>query len=203
MNTFFRFLIPTIFISLGFIVSCNDDMTSAGDKESGANTHTDVGTSSDPPSTIASDSTPSNNSSTNSDSTSNTTYNIDDINPEDLSRQIKEIGEKINKLEQDNIKHYNEYSQMVKVQKGILDEIIRKKKIMRSKPVGSPEQIQAKKAFEDEKKLSKEKLKTLKAKSIFLYDLSKSIKNARNEQTILQEKQEYFLKKQKEKKNKN
>ncbi|WP_185852313.1 hypothetical protein [Blattabacterium cuenoti] len=204
MNTSFRFLIPTIFIALGFIISCNDDITSTGEEESGVNNNTSVP---DPPSTIASTQPSSETPST--DSTSNNTenpdnnesFNLDGIDPEDLSKKIKEAEEKIEKLELENTKHYDEYYQMVEVQKEILEEIKRKKMIMRSKPVGSEEQVQAQKAFEDEKKYGKEKLKVLKDKNILLNKLSRTITEARNEKEDLEKKQEYFFKKQKENKN--
>ncbi|WP_185867311.1 hypothetical protein [Blattabacterium cuenoti] len=204
MNTSFRFLIPTIFVALGFIVSCNDDnITSAGEEEPGVNKNTpttmETPSTTDPPPTIASNSTSS--TTTEKDPENPDNFKLEDIDPEDLSIKIKEVGDKIEELEKENAKHYEEYSQMVKVQKRILDEIIKKKKIMRSKTVGSEEELQAKKEFEDHKKYGKEKLKLLKEKNVILYHLIKSIAAAKNEQKNLQKKQEYFLKKQKENQN--
>ncbi|WP_185857489.1 hypothetical protein [Blattabacterium cuenoti] len=187
MNTSFRFLITTIFIALGFIISCNDDIR---EKKSSVNNNTSVP---DPPSTIAS--TSSDNTNSNSNNTGNPdNFNIDEIDPDDLYKKIKEAREKIEKLEEESTKHYDEYYKMVKVQKDILEEIKRKKMIMRSKPVGSEEQIQAQKEFEDEKKYGKEKLKTLKDKNILLHKLARSITEARNEKENLEKKQEYFFK---------
>ncbi|BAR91950.1 hypothetical protein [Blattabacterium cuenoti] len=184
MNTSFRFLILTIFISLGFITSCNDDeMTSAEEEKSIVNDTTNVAsTPTEPP--------PYDDEE------------IDKINPEDLSRQIKEIGEKIEKLEKESTRHFDEYTQMAEFQKKILGEIRRKKMIMRSKPVGSEEQKKAQKDFEDEKKYGKEKLQILKEKNILLHRLTKSITEAKKEQMELQKKQDYFLKRQKEKQEK-
>lgn len=204
MNTSFRFLIPTIFLALGFIISCNDDITSAGEEEPDVNNNNPP-TTSETPSVSDVPSTPTTTTSTSTstiDIENTDNFNIDDINPEDLSKKIQEIGEKIEKLEKESKKHFDEYYKMVEVQKGILNEIKRKKKIMRFKPVGSPEQIKAKKDFEDEKKYGKEKLQTLKDKNIILHKLTKSITEARNEKIDLQRKQEYFFKKQKEKENK-
>ncbi|WP_341651780.1 hypothetical protein [Blattabacterium cuenoti] len=183
MNTSFRFLILTIFIALGFITSCNDDTTSE-EKPSVNNT---------------------NIASTETSSTEPPPYDadeIDKINPEDLSRQIKEIGEKIEELEKESTKHFEEYTQMAEFQKKILENIKTKKMIMRSKPVGSEAEKKAKKDFEDEKKFGKEKLQGLKDKNILLYKLTRSITEAKNEKEKLQKKQEYLLKRQKEK-NKN
>ncbi|WP_185849396.1 hypothetical protein [Blattabacterium cuenoti] len=217
MNTSFRFLIPTIFIALGFIISCNDDITSSGEEEPGVNKNTNVETPSvpDPPS-IASNSTPSQTPSTttNTDTNSNpnnsenpddenNNFNLDEIDPEDLSRQIKDAEYKIEKLKEENIKHYDELSRMVELQKEIAEEIKRRKIIMRSLPLGTKEQEKAKKDFEDEKKFGKEKLKILKDKNIFLHKLSRTISDAMNEKEILQKKQEFFFRKQKEKENKN
>ncbi|WP_185853501.1 hypothetical protein [Blattabacterium cuenoti] len=221
MNTSIKVLIPTIFITLGFIISCNDEVTSVGKEDSDVNnnTPTTVETPSipDPPPTIASSSpdtppteppkttTPSETPS-NSESPENDFSGMDNIDPEDLSREIKEIGEKIQKLEKETEKHCDEYYQMIEVQKGILNEVKRRKMIMRSKPVGSQEQVEAQKDFEDQKKLGKERLKILKEKNILLNKLNKSITEAKNEKDALQKKQENFfnfLKKQKEGSKKN
>ncbi|BAM99493.1 hypothetical protein [Blattabacterium cuenoti] len=184
MNTSFRFLILTIFISLGFITSCNDDeITPAEEEKSSVND------------TINVTSTPTEPPPYDDDE-------IDKINPEELSRQIKEIGEKIEKLEKESTRQFDEYTQMAEFQKKILGEIRRKKMIMRSKPVGSEEQKKAQKDFEDEKKYGKEKLQILKEKNILLHKLTRSITEAKKEQMELQKKQDYFLKRQKEKQEK-
>ncbi|WP_185859482.1 hypothetical protein [Blattabacterium cuenoti] len=214
MNTSVKFLIPTIFLALGFILSCNDEVTSVGKEESDVkNTTTVEKTPSipDPPPTLASSSpeTPPTDPPKNpTPSSTETPSNEDDpsdmnIDPDDLSRKIKEIGEKIQKLEKESEKHYDEYYQMVEVQKEILNEVKRRKMIMRSKTVGSPEQIEAQKNFEDQKKLGKEKLQILKEKNILLNNLNKSITEAKNEKMDLQKKQEDFLKKQKGRAKKN
>ncbi|WP_341654468.1 hypothetical protein [Blattabacterium cuenoti] len=184
MNTSFRFLILTIFISLGFITSCNDDVTSIEEEKPSVNN--------------------TNIASTDSTSTEPPPYDddeIDKINPIDLSRQIKEIGEKIETLEKESKKHFDEYYQMAEFQKKILENIKIKKMIMRSKPVGSEEEKTAKKDFEDEKKYGKEKLKGLKEKNIILYKLTRTIIEAKKEKEKLQNKQEYLLKRKKEKMN--
>ncbi|WP_185861438.1 hypothetical protein [Blattabacterium cuenoti] len=198
MNTSLRFLIPTILIALGFILSCNDGITSADEEEPGVKKNTSVGVP-DSPNGIASTPNPTPKEP---EPEPEPPYNIDDIDPEELSKQIKEVGEKVKELEQENTKHYDEYHEMVKIQKQILEEIKRRKMIMRFKPVGTEEQKKAQKDFEDEKKYGKEKLKILKEKNILLHKISKSLAKAREEQMDLQKKQEYFLKKQKEKKEK-
>lgn len=215
MNTSVKFLIPTIFLALGFIFSCNDEATSVGKEDSDVNKTPTVETPSipdPPPTTLTSSSSDPNStieSTTNPDTTkspSNSESPVNDpsyIDPEDLSVQIKEIGDKIQKLEKETEKHYDEYYQMVEIQKEILNEVIRRKKIMRSKEVGTKEQIEAQKDFEDQKKLGKERLKILKDKNILLNKLTKSITEAKNEKMALQKKQEDFLKKQKEKSKKN
>ncbi|WP_185856920.1 hypothetical protein [Blattabacterium cuenoti] len=184
MNTSFRFLILTIFISLGFITSCNDD-TSPTEEDNYSVNNTDIAstpTTEEPPPYDADE--------------------IDKINPEDLSRQIKEIGEKIEELEKESTKQFDEYTKMAEFQKKILEEIKRKKMIMRSKTVGTEEQKKAQKDFEDEKKYGREKLQLLKEKNILFHKLTRSVTEAKNELTNLQKKQEYFLKRQKDKKTK-
>ncbi len=223
-----RFLIPTIFLSLGFIVSCNDEIASVGEEEPSVNKNTpttvETPSVSDPPTSTStptitssstpkttetpvdipttSTSTPTTTSSNSGDSDQNDDTDMD-INPVDLSKEIEEIGEKIEKLEKESSKHYKEYYQMVDVQKEILSEIKRRKMIMRSKPLGSNEQIQAQKDFEDQKKYGKERLEVLKEKNILLNKFSKSILEAKDEKKALQKKQENFLKRQKEKAEKN
>ncbi|WP_341653165.1 hypothetical protein [Blattabacterium cuenoti] len=191
MNTSFRFLILTIFIALGFITSCYDDTTSEEGEKSGIhNTN------------IASTENSSKDSKPTEPPPPYDVDEIDKINPEELSRQIKEIGEKIEELEKESKKHFDEYNKMAETQKGILEDIKTKKMIMRSKPVGSEEEKRAKKIFEEEKKYGKEKLKGLKEKNIILYKITRSIEEAKSEKYKLEEKQEYFLKRQKEKKKK-
>ncbi|WP_341652650.1 hypothetical protein [Blattabacterium cuenoti] len=186
MNTSFRFLILTIFIALGFITSCNDDITE--EEKSSVNNNN-----------IASTDTSSTGSNPTEPPPPYDADEIDKINPEDLSRQIKEIGEKIETLEKESKKQFDEYYQMAEFQKKILENIKVKKMIMRSKPVGSEEEKKAKKDFEDEKKYGREKLKGLKEKNIILYKITRSITKARNEKEKLEQKQEYLLKRQKEK----
>ncbi|WP_185860886.1 hypothetical protein [Blattabacterium cuenoti] len=207
MNTSFRLLIPTIFLMLGLIISCSDDITSAGEEESGIknNTSTTGTTSSVPnsPSTTVATTTPAPSETPPTDSTKTDTdddenpkysFKMEDIDPEDLSRQIKEIREKIEKLEQENTKNFDEYDKMAEIQKGILEKVRKKKMIMRSKPVGSEEQVKAQKDFEDQKKFGKEKFKILKEKNILLNKLTKTLTEAKNEEIYLQKKQEFFLK---------
>ncbi|WP_041936024.1 hypothetical protein [Blattabacterium sp. (Nauphoeta cinerea)] len=200
MNTSFKFLIPTIFITLGFITSCNDDI--AGEEEPDGNNNT-------PPATVASTppiSNPPPPTTTNKEENSDTNkeenpdFDINNIDPEDLSRKIQKIEETIKKLEQENTKHFDEYYKLSDIQKEILEEMKRKKMIMRSKPVGSEEQAKAQKDFEDQKKLGKEKLEVIKEKNTILHNLSKSLTKAREEKSVLQKQQKYFLKKQKEQK---
>ncbi|WP_341660682.1 hypothetical protein [Blattabacterium cuenoti] len=183
MNTSFRFLILTIFIALGFITSCNDDPSFTEEKKPIVD-NTDI-------------------ASTDTSSTEPPPYDadeIDKINPEELSREIKEIGEKIETLEKESEKNFNEYSQMAESQKRILENIKTKKMIMRSKAVGSEEQKRAQIDFEDEKKFGKEQLKGLKEKNIILNKIIKKITEAKKEKEKLEKKQEYLLKRQKEKK---
>ncbi|WP_341655151.1 hypothetical protein [Blattabacterium cuenoti] len=194
MNISFRFLIFTIFLSLGFITSCNDDITpteeekpSVNDTKNIASTETsstdDSTKTTEPPPLYSSD-------------------EIDKIDPEDLSRQIKEIGEKIEELEKESSKHFEEYDKLAEFQKKILEDIKVKKMIMRSKIVGSEEEKKAKKDFEDEKKYGREKLQILKEKNIVLYKITRSIREAKNKKEELEKKREDFLMKQKNKENK-
>ncbi|WP_341658512.1 hypothetical protein [Blattabacterium cuenoti] len=182
MNTSFRFLILTIFITLGFITSCNDEDTICIEEEKPNVNNTDIAStdsSSEPP-----------------------PYDVDEIdkiNPEELSKQIKEIGEKIEILEKENKKNFDEYTQMAESQKRVLEKIKIKKMIMRSKSVGSHEQKMAQMDFEDEKRFGKEKLKSLKEKNILLNKSMRSIAEAKKEKEKLEKKQKYFLKRQKEK----
>ncbi|WP_341661749.1 hypothetical protein [Blattabacterium cuenoti] len=189
MNTSFRFLIVTIFIALGFITSCNDDTTPTEEEKPSSVNNTN----------IASTETSSTDSEDPTEPPPYDADEIDKINPEELYRQIKEIGEKIEELEKESTRHFYEYSQMAEFQKKILENIKIKKMIMRSKTVGSEEEKKAKKDFEDEKKFGKEKLQGLKEKNILLYKLTRSITEAKNEKEKLQKKQEYFLKRLKEK----
>ncbi|WP_185860060.1 hypothetical protein [Blattabacterium cuenoti] len=214
MNTSIRFLIPTIFLSLGVcLISCNDEITSAD--ESGLknkNTTEDSPTipppdpsfaSSNPkpptptpptPPSLPPDPTTTNNGNTPPTSIPPVNNNID---PADLSKRIKEIGEKIERLEKESEFHHNEFYHMVGVQKKILNEVKRKKTVMKSKPYGSEEQLKAQKEFEEQKKLGKERLKILKEKNVFLSQLTQSITEAKNEQLALQKIQEDLQKKNK------
>ncbi|WP_185882062.1 hypothetical protein [Blattabacterium cuenoti] len=212
MNTSIRFLIPTIFLSLGVcMISCNDEITSAD--ESGLknkNTTEDSPSIPPPPDPSFASSNPTTPTpnpipplpspptdhppTTNGGNTPPSSIPVS-IDPEDLSKRIKEIGEKIEKLEKESEFHHNEFYHMVGVQKGILNEVKRKKTVMKSKPYGSEEQLKAQKEFEDQKKLGKEKLKILKEKNVFLSQLTKSITEAKNEQLALQKMQEDLLQK--------
>ncbi|WP_185866179.1 hypothetical protein [Blattabacterium cuenoti] len=211
MNTSVKFLIPTIFLALGFILSCNDESSPVGKEDSDVNNPTTIETPSipDPPPTLASSSpkippTDPPTTPTPTETPYNENVPLDtDTNPEELSMKIKEIEEKIQTLEKNSEKHYDEYYKMVDYQKEILNEVKRRKMIMRSKTVGTPEQIKAQKDFEDQKKLGKEKLQILKEKNILLNNLNKSINAARDEKIDLEKKQEDYLKKQKEREKKN
>ncbi|QIK16792.1 hypothetical protein G9C01_02505 [Blattabacterium sp. DPU] len=200
MNTSFKFLIPTIFITLGFMISCNDDMTSAGEEYDGNNNNPNVATSSnpDPPDNPDADDAPIPNVYYDSDKNPEN-FNFDEIDPEDLSIKIKEIGVKIEELEEDRVKYFDEYNKLAEIQKDILDQMTKNKMIMRLKPLGSEEQIRAEKEFENKKKLGKEKLKVLKEKNIFLHKLLKTITDTKDEEMTLRKKQEFFYKKRKEK----
>ncbi|WP_341665264.1 hypothetical protein [Blattabacterium cuenoti] len=188
MNTSFRFLILTIFIALGFITSCNDDPSFTEEKKTIVN-NTD----------IASTETSSTDSTSSTEPPPYDADEIDKINPEKLSREIKEIGEKIETLEKESTKNFNEYTQMAESQKRVLENIKTKKMIMRSKAVGSEEQKRAQRDFEDEKRFGKEKLKGIKEKNIILNKIIRTIIEAKKEKEKLEKKQEYFLKRQKEK----
>lgn len=208
MNTSIRFLIPTIFLSLGVcLISCNDEITSADESGLKNKNKTEDSPSIPPPDPSFASSNPTTPTLTPtppllptdpSDDGDKPSFSIPtDINPEDLSKRIKEIGEKIERLEKESEFHHNEFYQMVGVQKGILNEVKRKKTVMKSKPYGSEEQSKAQKEFEDQKKLGKEKLKILKEKNVFLSQLTKSITEAKNEQLALQKMQEDLQKRNK------
>ncbi|WP_185866746.1 hypothetical protein [Blattabacterium cuenoti] len=210
MNTSIRFLIPTIFLSLGvFLVSCNDEITSVDESvnkkktedspfippptgpsfaSSNPITPTPPAPTPQKPHFIPTD-PPSNGDKPSSSVSTAHFYS------EDLSKRIKEIGEKIERLEKESEFHHHDFYQMVGVQKGLLNEVKRKKTVMKSKPYGSAEHIQARKEFEDQKQLGKERLKILKEKNLFLSQLTKSITEAKNEQLALQKMQEDFLQK--------
>ncbi|WP_185870666.1 hypothetical protein [Blattabacterium cuenoti] len=130
-----------------------------------------------------------------------TTKDISEIDPEVLSKKIKETGEKIEKLEKESEYHHNEYYDMVKVQKKILSKIKKNKMLMRSSPVGSKEKLEAKKEFENHKKLGKERLKKLREKNNFLNQIINTISNTKNEQLNLKKIQEKLLQNQKKTKN--
>ncbi|AGD98323.1 hypothetical protein BLBBOR_443 [Blattabacterium sp. (Blatta orientalis) str. Tarazona] len=207
MNTSIRFLIPTIFLSLGVcLISCNDEITSAD--ESGLKNKNETSPSIPPPNPSFASSNPTTPTPTpmppflptDPSDEDKPSFSIPtDLNQEDLSKRIKEIGEKIERLERESEFHHNEFYQMVGVQKGILNEVKRKKTVMKSKPYGSEEQLKAKKEFEDQKKLGKERLKILREKNLFLSQLTKSITEAKNEQLALQKIQEDLQKKNKNK----
>ncbi|WP_185854969.1 hypothetical protein [Blattabacterium cuenoti] len=210
MNTSIRFLIPTIFLSLGVcLISCNDEITSSDESGLKNKNKTEDSPSippippSDPSFASSNPTTPTPIPPSNPTDPSNgdqPSFSIPtDIDPEDLSKRIKEIGEKIERLEKESEFHHNEFYQMVGVQKGILNEVKRKKTVMKSKPYGSEEQLKAQKEFEDQKKLGKERLKILKEKNVFLSQLTKSITEAKNEQLALQKIQEDLQKRNKNK----
>ncbi|WP_185852935.1 hypothetical protein [Blattabacterium cuenoti] len=204
MNTSIRFLIPTIFLSLGVcLISCNDEMTSADESGLKNKNKTEDSPSIPPPDPSFTSYNPTITPMppllpTDPYDEDQPTFTIPtDINPEDLSKRIKEIGEKIERLEKESEFHHHEFYQMVGVQKGILNEVKRKKNVMKSKPFGSEERLKAQKEFEDQKKLGKEKLKILKEKNVFLSQLTKSITEAKNEQLALHKIQEDLQKKNK------
>ncbi|WP_185869206.1 hypothetical protein [Blattabacterium cuenoti] len=202
MKTFVNFVNSTFFFTLGFILSCNDNVTPVKkEKSEGDNPPDIVGIYSPnlPPNFISS-SMVSSNTPNHYQQNSNSEKNLLDIEYEDLSRQIQEKDDKIKILEKESEQYFDEYYSLIDVQKGILNEIIRTKKIMRSKPVGSQEEKDAQKEFEHQKKLGKEKLEIIKDKNIFLNKKIKKIMEIRNEKTDLQMRQEE-LKKQKEQSN--
>ncbi|WP_341659218.1 hypothetical protein [Blattabacterium cuenoti] len=188
MNTSFRFLILTIFIALGFITSCNDEDAICTEEDNPSVNNTDI-------------------ASTDSSSTEDSIEEpppydadeIDKINPEELSQEIKELGEKIEILEKDSKKNFDEYTQMAESQKRVLESIKIKKMIMRSKSVGSNEQKNAKIDFEDEKRFGREKLKSLREKNLILSKITKSLAEAKKEKEKLEKKQKYLLKRKKAK----
>ncbi|WP_341665897.1 hypothetical protein [Blattabacterium cuenoti] len=184
MNTSFsfRFLILTIFIALGFMTSCNDDDITSTEEDQTTNIASTETSSIDDP----------------NEPPPYDDDEIDKINPEELSKQIKELGGRIEVLEKSSTQYFDEYNHMAEIQKGILENIKIKKMIMRSKMVGSEEEKIAKIDFENEKKYGKEKLQILKEKNNLLYKLTKSIAEAKNEKEKLQKKQEYLLKRKKE-----
>ncbi|WP_341662864.1 hypothetical protein [Blattabacterium cuenoti] len=182
MNTSFRFLILTIFIALGFITSCNDDISSIEEKKNTQDT-----ASTEAPSIEDED----------EDEVLPPPYDVDEIdkiNPKDLSKQIKEMGEKIERLEKESSLHYDEYMKMSEIQKGILENVRIKRIIMKSKTSGTEEEKMAKKDFENEKKYGRERLQILKDKNHLLYQLTKSIATIKSEKEKLEEKEKYLLK---------
>ncbi|AWU44949.1 hypothetical protein [Blattabacterium punctulatus] len=202
MNTSMKFLIPTIFLSLGvFIVSCNDDeITYSNDPVN--NTKPQESNNIIPQ-------TPQNPTFVNSIPEENIippnyTFLMEetpnfkipaDIKPEELSKRIKDLEVKIKGLEKESNFHQNQYYDMINNQKQILNETKRRRSVMRSKPYGSEEQLQAKKDFEEYKEYGKGKLKILKDKSLFLNEINKSITDSKNEQLALQKMQENLQKK--------
>ncbi|AWU42743.1 hypothetical protein DM811_02105 [Blattabacterium punctulatus] len=204
MNTSMKFLIPTIFLSLGvFIVSCNDDeITYSNDPVN--NIKPQESNNIPPP-----PQTPQNPTFVNSIPEENIippnyTFFMEetpnfkipaDIKPEELSKRIKDLEVKIKELEKENNFHQNQYYDMINNQKQILNETKRRRSVMRSKPYGSEEQLQAKKDFEEYKEYGKGKLKILKDKSLFLNEINKSITDSKNEQLALQKMQENLQKK--------
>ncbi|AWU46027.1 hypothetical protein [Blattabacterium punctulatus] len=204
MNTSMKFLIPTIFLSLGvFIVSCNDDeITYSNDPVN--NIKPQESNNIPPP-----PQTPQNPTFVNSIPEENIippnyTFFMEetpnfkipaDIKPEELSKRIKDLEVKIKELEKENNFHQNQYYDMINNQKQILNETKRRRSVMRSKPYGSEEQLQAKKDFEEYKEYGKVKLKILKDKSLFLNEINKSITDSKNEQLALQKMQENLQKK--------
>ncbi|WP_185862856.1 hypothetical protein [Blattabacterium cuenoti] len=214
MNTSIRFIIPTIFLSLGVcLISCNDEITSADESGLKNKKTTEDSPSIPPPDPSFASSNPTSpppstpihpfpsipTDPTNGGGNTPPSSIPVNIDPEDLSKRIKEIGEKIEKLEKESEFHHNEFYHMVGVQKVILNEVKRKKTVMKSKPYGSEEQLKAQKEFEEQKKLGKEKLKILKEKNVFLSQLTKSITEAKNEQLALQKMQEDLQKRNKNK----
>ncbi|WP_185863416.1 hypothetical protein [Blattabacterium cuenoti] len=199
MNTSFKFLIPTIFIALGFIISCNDDDL-AGEKVPNVNHNTSPATAAvaSPPPIQQPNPTPTTKEEEEEEEKPD--FDINDIDPEDISRRKKNIEEEIKKLEDESTKHFDEYYQLADVQKRIMEEMKIKKMIMRSKPVGSEAQAIAQKDFEDQKKLAQDKLELIKEKNNILHNIIKALTKAREEKKDLHKKQEYFLKKQKKEK---
>ncbi|AWU39399.1 hypothetical protein CPU2_187 [Blattabacterium punctulatus CPU2] len=199
MNTSMKFLIPTIFLSLGvFIVSCNDDeITYSNDPVN--NTNPPESHNIPPQNPTFVNSIPQENIIPPNYTFSREeplNFQIpDDIKPEELSKRIKDIEVKIKELEKESNFHQNQYYDMISIQKKILNETKRRKSVMRSKPYGSKEQLQAKKDFEEYKKYEKEKLKILKDKSYFLNKINQSITDSKNEQIALHKMQENLQKK--------
>ncbi|AWU43837.1 hypothetical protein DM815_02215 [Blattabacterium sp. (Cryptocercus kyebangensis)] len=196
MNTSMRFLIPTIFLSLGFFfVSCNDDeITSSNDP---VNTNTPQSHNIPNPTFV--NTTPEENPVP-----PNFPFFPEevpdfkipaDIKPEELSKRLKDIEVKIKQLEKESNLYQNEYSEMIISQKEISAEIKRKRSEMRSKPYGSEEQLKYKKEFEEYKQYGKEKLRILRNKILILNEINQSIKDSKNEKLALQKMQENLQKK--------
>ncbi|WP_185858690.1 hypothetical protein [Blattabacterium cuenoti] len=206
-------LIPAIFLTLGFIVSCNDDIISSNsnEKKIGVN---DIPIVTPPTSTTTASSTTTTTEEDEEDDEDTSDLfpvekednlsdeEMDKIDIDDLSKKIKEIKDKIQESEKEKDRHHDEYDQMVDLQKKILNEIKEKKIVMISKPEGSKEQIDAKKDFEDQKELGKEKLEVLKKKNRLLNNIYKSIRLAIIEKEFLEKRKEKVLKRKKEKEEK-
>ncbi|AWU45480.1 hypothetical protein [Blattabacterium punctulatus] len=204
MNTFLKFLIPTIFLSLGvFIVSCNDDeITYSNDPVN--NTKPQESNNNIPPPPPPQNPTLVNSNPEENIIPQNYPFFMEEIpnfkipaniTPEELSKRIKDLEVKIKELEKKNNFHQNQYYDMINNQKQILNETKRRRAVMRSKPYGSEEQLQAKKDFEEYKEYEKEKLKILKDKSLFLNEINQSLTDSKNEQLALHKMQENLQKK--------
>ncbi|BBA17133.1 hypothetical protein [Blattabacterium cuenoti] len=209
MNTSFRFLILTISIALGFIsTSCNDDMTMNNDASGGEKTESSVPDSTTTTTTdtdVASSKTPSEedtSTSINSKYPPYTDEEIDKINPEDLDNEIKKVRTKVIKLDTETKMHLGEFHLLVNRQKRLLNEIKVRRMIMRSKPKGSEEEMEAKNDLEDRRKYGKEKLQLIKDKNEFLYKLTRRLVLEKDKEWDLRMKKEYLLKKLKERKEK-
>ncbi|WP_185856337.1 hypothetical protein [Blattabacterium cuenoti] len=99
-----------------------------------------------------------------------------------LDIRIKELGNRIERLQQESDYHHDEYSHMINIQKLILDEMRKKKRIINSKTSGPEEIIKAKQEFEEKKKLEEERSQIIKEKGDLLNQINNIISAARKEE---------------------
>ncbi|WP_185869777.1 coiled-coil domain-containing protein [Blattabacterium cuenoti] len=218
MKTTLKFPIPIIFFTLGFLISCNDEVTNSVmeedpyltykivEEETGVNNKPSVKKSYPPPidssDSFYSYSYPiSTYTNTNTNTTINDTkkddYKDDLLIVEELSQKIKNIGKEIESLEKESVKYNDEFSNIIDLQKGTLDEMVKMKKIIRFQSKNYEKVNKAKKSFEDQKKLAINRIEIIKDKNLFINKFNKSIREKKNKKISMQNQIKNFLIKRK------
>ncbi|WP_185876997.1 hypothetical protein [Blattabacterium cuenoti] len=228
MNISAKALIPTIFIISGFILSCNDDIFSAENKEYSLPASVSMrairGISNTPSATRATFVSSVDNTSNNSDNTNNSEktfhtasnfspyyslefyaennlsdQDLDKINPEELSNEIKITENQIKNIQDSYKEFFDEYHEIVSDQNKILDKIAENKKLMRVQMPGTEGELEARKNLDIQRELALERAEKIRNKGTSLGVVISTISKIRNKNNLLKLKQEIYLKRQEEK----